>query len=145
MVSLHPGLRATFMVWSLIISYRLVSSLGAVALRMDTIRVLSSAESSTVSLQGVSLSTIKTLTENMESCCPSCQTPNPVLKLTTIAFTYHITTHTVQVITSQPTMLFSSERDSVSAFISCVSIRSIVKRTSLLCGRHRTTWCYIST
>lgn len=64
---------------------------------MDMIKVLSSAESSTVSLQGVSLSAIKTLTENMESCCPASETPNPVLKLTVIAFTYHITTHTFQV------------------------------------------------
>ncbi|KAM9359758.1 bridge-like lipid transfer protein family member 2 [Symphorus nematophorus] len=70
---------------------------GAVSLRMDTVRVFSSAESSTVSLQGVSLSAIRTLTENMESCCPASQTPNPVLKLTAIAFSYHITTHTVQV------------------------------------------------
>ncbi|XP_044059043.1 protein KIAA0100-like isoform X2 [Siniperca chuatsi] len=70
---------------------------GAVSLRMDTVGLLSSAESSTVSLQGVSLLAIKTLTENMESCCPASQTPNPVLKLTAIAFSYHITTHTLQV------------------------------------------------
>ncbi|XP_019133640.2 protein KIAA0100 isoform X2 [Larimichthys crocea] len=70
---------------------------GAVALRTDTVRVMSSAESSTVSLQGVSLSAIKTLTENMESCCPASQIPSPVLKLTEITFAYHITTHTVQV------------------------------------------------
>nr|XP_046245424.1 protein KIAA0100-like [Scatophagus argus] len=70
---------------------------GAVSLRMDTVRVLSSAESSTVSLQGVSLSAIKTLTENMESCLPASETPNPVLKLTMMAFTYHITTHTLQI------------------------------------------------
>ncbi|TKS80892.1 Protein KIAA0100 [Collichthys lucidus] len=70
---------------------------GAVALRTDTVRVASSAESSTVSLQGVSLSAIKTLTENMESCCPASQIPSSVLKLTEITFAYHITTHTVQV------------------------------------------------
>ncbi|CAK6966699.1 bridge-like lipid transfer protein family member 2 [Scomber scombrus] len=70
---------------------------GAVSLRMDTVGVLSSAESSRVSLEGVSLSVVKTLTENMETCCPASQTPNPVLKLTTIAFCYHITTHTLQI------------------------------------------------
>ena len=80
--------------------YLLVFSLGAVSLRMDTVGVLSSAESSRVSLEGVSLSVVKTLTENMETCCPASQTPNPVLKLTTIAFYYHITTHTLQVIRS---------------------------------------------
>lgn len=69
---------------------------------MDTIGALSSAESSSVSLRGVSLSTIKSLTESMESCSPACQTPNPVLRLTTIAFTYHVTTHTFQVIARVP-------------------------------------------
>lgn len=69
---------------------------------MDTIGVLSSAESSSVSLRGVSLCTIKSLTESMESCSPASQTPSPVLRLTTIAFTYHVTTHTFQVITSMP-------------------------------------------
>uniref|UniRef100_A0A3B4UAG1 Bridge-like lipid transfer protein family member 2 n=1 Tax=Seriola dumerili TaxID=41447 RepID=A0A3B4UAG1_SERDU len=70
---------------------------GAVSLRMDTVGVLSSAESSTVSLQGVSLSAVKSLTENMEACCPAAQTSNPVLRLTAIAFCYHLTTHTLQV------------------------------------------------
>lgn len=74
-------------------------------MRMDTVRALSSAESSTVSLEGVSLSAIRTLTENMESCCPASQTPSPVLTLTTIAFTYHTTTHTLQVSTSRPVSL----------------------------------------
>lgn len=64
---------------------------------MDTVGLLSSAESSTVSLQGVSLSTVKTLTESMESLCPASHASNPMLKLTKMAFTYHITTHTLQV------------------------------------------------
>ncbi|XP_030008756.1 protein KIAA0100-like isoform X4 [Sphaeramia orbicularis] len=70
---------------------------GAVSMRMDTVGVTSSAESSRVTLQGVSLSVVKTVAENMEVCCPASQTPNPVLKLTTIAFSYHITTYTLQV------------------------------------------------
>ncbi|XP_028274878.1 protein KIAA0100-like isoform X2 [Parambassis ranga] len=70
---------------------------GAVSLRMDTVGVLSSAESSRVSLQGVSLSVVKTLTETMETCCPASQTINPVAKLTTISIWYHITTHTLQI------------------------------------------------
>lgn len=93
----------------IIIFYLPVFSSGAVSLRMDTVSVLGSAESSTVSLQGVSLSAVKTLTENMESCCPASETPNPVLKLTTIALTYHITTHTLQVITSRSVDFFCIE------------------------------------
>uniref|UniRef100_A0A7N8Y945 KIAA0100 ortholog n=1 Tax=Mastacembelus armatus TaxID=205130 RepID=A0A7N8Y945_9TELE len=70
---------------------------GAMSLRMDTVGVLSSAESSRLSLQGVSLSVVKMLMENMETCCPASQTTNPLLKVTAIAFSYHITTHTLQV------------------------------------------------
>lgn len=77
----------------------LLSCVGAVSLRMDTVRVLTSAESSRVSLQGVSLSVIKTVTENMEVCCPASQTINPIVKLTTLTLWYHITTHTIQVTT----------------------------------------------
>ncbi|XP_034556808.1 protein KIAA0100-like [Notolabrus celidotus] len=70
---------------------------GAVSVRMDSVRVLSSAESSTVSLYGVSISVIKTVTESMELCRPASQSESPLLKLTTIAFSYHITTHTLQI------------------------------------------------
>ncbi|XP_028320296.1 protein KIAA0100-like isoform X3 [Gouania willdenowi] len=70
---------------------------GAVSIRMDTVHVLSSAESSRVCLQGASLSVIKSLTENMETCCSASQTINPVIQLTTITLWYHITTHTFQV------------------------------------------------
>ncbi|KAM4742919.1 bridge-like lipid transfer protein family member 2 [Anableps anableps] len=70
---------------------------GAVSLRMDTVSILSSAESSRVSLQAMSLSLVKALTENMETCCPASQTLNPVLKLTAITVWYHVTTHSLQV------------------------------------------------
>ncbi|XP_016887498.1 protein KIAA0100 isoform X2 [Cynoglossus semilaevis] len=69
---------------------------GAMSLRTDTVRVLSSAESSAVSLGGVSLSVVKVIADNMETCCPASQTPNPVLTLTSLAFTYHLITHTFQ-------------------------------------------------
>lgn len=72
--------------------------LGAVSVRMDIIRVHISAESCNVTIQGFTLSIIKTVKENMEVCCPASQTPNPVLKLTTIDFCYHVTTHTFEVI-----------------------------------------------
>ncbi|XP_041850668.1 protein KIAA0100-like isoform X2 [Melanotaenia boesemani] len=77
--------------------FSLSSVAGAVSLRMDTVGVLSSAESSRVSLGGVSLSIVKTIMENMETCCPASQTPNPIIKLTTITVWYHVTTHTLQV------------------------------------------------
>nr|XP_057936208.1 bridge-like lipid transfer protein family member 2 isoform X2 [Doryrhamphus excisus] len=70
---------------------------GALSLRMDTVGVMSSTESSKVSLYGVGFSVIKTLTENTETCCPASQMANPQLKLTSTALCYHGTTHTLQV------------------------------------------------
>ncbi|XP_036005391.1 protein KIAA0100 isoform X3 [Fundulus heteroclitus] len=70
---------------------------GAVSLRMDSVGILSSAENARVSLRGTSLSLVKALTENMEACCPTSQTVNPVLKLTAVTVWYHVTTHGLQV------------------------------------------------
>ncbi|XP_061829189.1 bridge-like lipid transfer protein family member 2 isoform X1 [Nerophis lumbriciformis] len=70
---------------------------GALSLRMDTVGIVSCAENSKVSLHGVGFSVIKTLTENMETCCSAFQMANPLLKLTTTALCYHLTTHTLQV------------------------------------------------
>lgn len=67
---------------------------------MDTVRLLSSADSARISLQGISLSVVKALTENTETCLPASQTPNPIVKVTTIAFSHHTTTKTIQVIRS---------------------------------------------
>ncbi|XP_061637620.1 bridge-like lipid transfer protein family member 2 isoform X1 [Phyllopteryx taeniolatus] len=70
---------------------------GALSLRMDTVRVMSSAESTRVSLQGVGFSAIKMLTENMEMCCPASQIAKPIVRLTAMALCYHLSTHTLQV------------------------------------------------
>ncbi|KAJ0063740.1 hypothetical protein NL108_006678, partial [Boleophthalmus pectinirostris] len=70
---------------------------GAVSMRMDTINVMSSADTCNITLQGAALSIIKTVKENMEVCCSAAETQNPILKLTTVVFCYHITTHTFQV------------------------------------------------
>lgn len=77
--------------------FTLSSLAGAVCLRMDNIHVLSSTESCNVDLQGFAISTIKTVKENMEVCCPASLTPSPMLKLETINLSYHITIHTFQV------------------------------------------------
>uniref|UniRef100_A0A3B4AFW2 FMP27/BLTP2/Hobbit GFWDK motif-containing RBG unit domain-containing protein n=1 Tax=Periophthalmus magnuspinnatus TaxID=409849 RepID=A0A3B4AFW2_9GOBI len=73
-----------------------LSNLAAVSMRMDTISVMSSAESCNITLQGAALSVIKMVKENMEVCCSAAETPNPILKLTTVDFCYHITIHTFQ-------------------------------------------------
>ncbi|CAN9510887.1 unnamed protein product [Ophioblennius macclurei] len=70
---------------------------GAVSLRMDSVGVLSSTDSSRLSLQGVGLSAVRTLTENMASCCPASQTLSSVVRLSAVTLWYHVTTHTLQI------------------------------------------------
>ncbi|XP_030633165.1 protein KIAA0100-like [Chanos chanos] len=70
---------------------------GAVALRVDTVGALGSGESSSVSVRGVSLAMVKTITETMEPCCPAAQTVNPLLSLTTLTVSYHLSIHTLEV------------------------------------------------
>ena len=67
------------------------------SLRVDTVEALGSGESYRVSVQGVTLSVVKALTETVEPCCPSAQILNPVLKLRTLALCYHVTTWTLEV------------------------------------------------
>ncbi|CAB1347938.1 unnamed protein product [Coregonus sp. 'balchen'] len=64
---------------------------------LEDVNAQGSAESSTVSVQGVCLSVVKALTETIEPCCPSAQTPNPVLSLSILAVCYHVTTGNVEV------------------------------------------------
>lgn len=66
-------------------------------MRLDTVKAQDSAESSTVSVQGVCVSVVKALTETIEPCCPSAQTPNPILSLSILAVCYHVTTGNVEV------------------------------------------------
>lgn len=70
---------------------------GAVAVRVDTVGAEGSGESSSVSVQGVSLAVVKALTESLEPCCQAAQTPNPILTLTAINFAYHISTRCLEV------------------------------------------------
>ncbi|KAM9317685.1 LOW QUALITY PROTEIN: bridge-like lipid transfer protein family member 2 [Pholidichthys leucotaenia] len=69
---------------------------GAVS-SMDTVKLLSSAESSGCLYRGVSLSVVKAVTETMEICYPASQTINPVVRLASITVWYHVTTRTIQV------------------------------------------------
>ncbi|XP_057695211.1 bridge-like lipid transfer protein family member 2 isoform X2 [Corythoichthys intestinalis] len=70
---------------------------GALSLRMDTVGVMCSAESSRVSLQGVCLYAIKMLTENTETCCPASQIAKPLVRLTAMVLCYYSSTNTLQV------------------------------------------------
>ncbi|XP_018603767.1 protein KIAA0100-like isoform X1 [Scleropages formosus] len=70
---------------------------GAVKLRVDTVKALGTTESSRASIQGVSLSVVKSLTETMEPCCLAAQTPSPILSLSSLVICYHISTCALEI------------------------------------------------
>lgn len=50
--------------------------------------MLGSAESCTISVQGVALALVKSITEKMQPCCKAPAIPNPVADLSTLSLTY---------------------------------------------------------
>lgn len=61
---------------------------GATEVRVDTLTMLGSAESCTISVQGVALALVKSITEKMQPCCKAPAIPNPVADLSTLSLTY---------------------------------------------------------
>lgn len=72
-------------------------SLGALELRLDTLTVLGSAESCTVSVQGMVLALVKSITEKMQPCCKAPAIPNPVANLSMLSVTYHSSIRSLEV------------------------------------------------
>ncbi|XP_066552297.1 bridge-like lipid transfer protein family member 2 isoform X2 [Amia ocellicauda] len=70
---------------------------GAVSLRVDTVTVAGTAESARLSLRGVSLSVVKSLTETMQPCCPAVETPSPLLTLAALTTYYHASTWALEI------------------------------------------------
>uniref|UniRef100_A0ACB8EDV9 Uncharacterized protein n=1 Tax=Sphaerodactylus townsendi TaxID=933632 RepID=A0ACB8EDV9_9SAUR len=60
----------------------------AAEVRVDTLTVLGSAESCTVSFHGVALALVKSVTEKMQACCKAPAIPNPVASLSALSVTY---------------------------------------------------------
>lgn len=71
--------------------------LGALELRLDTLTVLGSAESCTVSAQGMVLALVKSITEKMQPCCKAPAIPNPVANLSMLSITYHSSIRSLEV------------------------------------------------
>ena len=63
--------------------------LGASEIRLDTLTVLGSAETSTVGVQGLVLALVKSVTEKMQPCCKAPDIPTPVLSFSMLSVTYH--------------------------------------------------------
>ncbi|KAM4700309.1 bridge-like lipid transfer protein family member 2 isoform 2-T2 [Discoglossus pictus] len=77
--------------------FTLSSLVGASQVRIDLFTVVGSAESCNVSLQGVALSLLKSVTEKMELCCKAVDIPEPLLVISTLSLTYYTTIQTLEV------------------------------------------------
>ncbi|KAJ7405898.1 protein KIAA0100 [Pitangus sulphuratus] len=77
--------------------FTLSALVGALELRLDTLTVLGSAESCTVSVQGMVLALVKSITEKMQPCCKAPAIPNPVANLSMLSVTYHSSIRSLEV------------------------------------------------
>lgn len=71
--------------------------LGASEIRLDTLTVLGSAETSTVGVQGLVLALVKSVTEKMQPCCKAPDIPTPVLSFSMLSVTYHSSIRSLEV------------------------------------------------
>ncbi|XP_013922665.1 PREDICTED: protein KIAA0100-like, partial [Thamnophis sirtalis] len=77
--------------------FTLSSLAGATELRVDTLTTLGSAESCTISIQGVALSLVKSLAEKMQPCCKAPAIPSPVAGLAAVCLTYRSSIRSLEV------------------------------------------------
>ncbi|XP_036196601.1 protein KIAA0100 homolog isoform X5 [Myotis myotis] len=77
--------------------FTLSALVGASEVRLDTLTVLGSAETSTVGVQGLVLALVKSVTEKMQPCCKAPDIPAPVLSLSMLSITYHNSIRSLEV------------------------------------------------
>ncbi|KAH0511375.1 hypothetical protein LTLLF_147890 [Microtus ochrogaster] len=77
--------------------FTLSALVGASEVRLDTLTVLGSAETSTVGIQGLVLALVKSVTEKMQPCCKAPDIPTPVLGLSMLSLTYHSSVRSLEV------------------------------------------------
>ncbi|KAB0361019.1 hypothetical protein FD754_005175 [Muntiacus muntjak] len=77
--------------------FTLSALVGASEIRLDTLTVLGSAETSTVGVQGLVLALVKSVTEKMQPCCKAPDIPTPVLGFSMLSVTYHSSIRSLEV------------------------------------------------
>ncbi|XP_068126254.1 bridge-like lipid transfer protein family member 2 isoform X2 [Hyperolius riggenbachi] len=77
--------------------FTLSSLVGASQVRIDLLTLVGSAESCSLSLHGVSLSLLKTITEKMELCCKAMDVTEPLLYFSIITLSYFTTIQALEV------------------------------------------------
>ncbi|XP_053131385.1 bridge-like lipid transfer protein family member 2 isoform X2 [Hemicordylus capensis] len=77
--------------------FTLCTLAGATEVRVDTLTMLGSAESCTISVQGLALALVKSITEKMQPCCKAPAIPNPVVDLSMLSLTYRSSIRSLEV------------------------------------------------
>ncbi|NXF21583.1 K0100 protein, partial [Rhodinocichla rosea] len=77
--------------------FTLSALVGALELRLDTLTVLGSAESCTLSVQGMGGGLVKSITEKMQPCCGGAAIPNPVANVSVLSGGYHSSIRSLEV------------------------------------------------
>ncbi|XP_053222317.1 bridge-like lipid transfer protein family member 2 isoform X1 [Podarcis raffonei] len=77
--------------------FTLSSLAGATEARLDTLTMLGSAESCTISVQGVALALVKSITEKMQPCCKAPAIPSPLADLSSLSLTYRSSIRSLEV------------------------------------------------
>ncbi|XP_040279331.1 protein KIAA0100 homolog isoform X2 [Bufo bufo] len=77
--------------------FTLSTLVGAVQVRIDLLTLVGSAESCSLSLQGVAGSLLKSLTEKMEPCCKALEQNDPLLYFSVLSISYYTTIQAFEV------------------------------------------------
>ncbi|XP_073472876.1 bridge-like lipid transfer protein family member 2 isoform X2 [Aquarana catesbeiana] len=77
--------------------FTLSNLVGASQVRIDLLTLAGSAESCSLSLQGVALSLLKSITEKMEPCCKSLDISEPLLYFSIMSMSYYTTIQALEV------------------------------------------------
>ncbi|XP_072286286.1 bridge-like lipid transfer protein family member 2 isoform X2 [Pyxicephalus adspersus] len=85
--------------------FTLSNLVGASRVRIDLLTLVGSAESCSLSLQGVALSLLKSITEKMEPCCKSLDVTEPLLYFSIVSMSYYTTIQALEVRCSEELLL----------------------------------------
>ncbi|KAG9486015.1 hypothetical protein GDO78_008877 [Eleutherodactylus coqui] len=91
--------------------FTLSTLVGAAQVRIDLLTLVGSAESCSLSLQGVATSLLKSITENMEPCCKALDHKEPFLYFSLLTVSYYTTIHALEVQCAEELVLHWSPWD----------------------------------
>ncbi|XP_077336545.1 bridge-like lipid transfer protein family member 2 isoform X3 [Lithobates pipiens] len=112
--------------------FTLSNLVGASQVRIDLLTLVGSAESCSLSLQGVALSLLKSITEKMEPCCKSLDISEPLLYFSIMSMSYYTTIQALEVQCGEELLLHWSPWDHMYLYqhtLSTLQCKDLLLRT----------------